>query len=416
MVPFKKHILDNGLRLIIHRDETTPMSVLNLLYDVGARDEDPDRTGFAHLFEHLMFEGSVHVPDFDVHLQLAGGENNAFTSNDITNYYMTLPAVNLETALWLESDRMLGLAFSEEKLRIQKNVVTEEYRQSYLNQPYGDTMLLLRPLVYQVHPYQWATIGKNIEQIQTAGLEEVRSFFYRHYRPDNAILSISGPHNEDKVLEMAKKWFGDIPRGVGSLRLLPQEPLQTEQRRLVVERQVPASQIYVVFHTCGRNEQAFYTTDLLNDLLAHGESSRLKERLVKQKRLLSDVNAYLSGSIDTGMFVVTGKLHEETSPEEAEQAVWQELLELASHPVSDHELQKVKNKVEASHEFSESNLLARTMNLAYYELLGDADLLNRQTDAYFSVQGSDIRDMAESMFKKERSTVLYYLKEGSGSG
>jgi zinc protease len=283
-----------------------------------------------------------------------------------------------------------------------------------MKQPYGDTMLLLRPLVYQVHPYQWATIGKNIQQIQTAGLDEVESFFYRHYRPDNAILSISGPHKEDEVLEMAKRWFGDIPRGKRYLRQIPQEPLQLEQRRLVVERQVPASQIYMVFHSCGRNEQAFYTTDLLNDLLAHGESSRLKERLVKQQRLLSDVNAYVSGSIDTGMFVVTGKLHEETSPEDAEQAIWQELEELTLCPVSESELQKVKNKVEASHEFSESNLLARTMNLAYYELLGDADLLNRQTDAYFSVQGSDIRDMAESMFKKERSTVLYYLKEESG--
>jgi len=409
MVSYKKYQLRNGLRLLVHRDPTTPMAVLNMLYDVGARDEEPSRTGFAHLFEHLMFEGSVNIPDFDVHLQLAGGESNAFTSNDITNYYMTLPAVNLETACWLESDRMLGLAFSEEKLRIQKNVVAEEYRQSYLNQPYGDTMLLLRPLCYQVHPYQWPTIGKNIDHIQTAGLDEVMGFFSRFYHPANAILSISGPLEESRVTDMAEKWFGELPAGEALQRRLPEEPGQTEERRLVVERDVPASQVYIVFHSCKRNDPAFFATDLLNDLLAHGESSRLKENLEKKKKIFSEINAYLSGSIDTGMFVISGTVSQGISPETAEKAVWQELEDLAGERVGDSELQKVKNKVEASHQFSESNLLARTMNLAYYELLGDADLMNRQIDGYFRVAAEDIRLLASEMFSKKRATVLYYL-------
>ena len=412
MVPFQTYRLDNGLRVVIHRDETTPMSVLNVLYDVGSRDEDPERTGFAHLFEHLMFEGSLNIPDFDQRLQLAGGENNAFTSNDITNYFMALPAINLETGLWLESDRMLGLAFSEEKLRIQKNVVTEEYRQVYMNQPYGDTMLLLRPVCYKRHPYQWATIGKSTEHIQNADLDEVRAFFTRFYHPANAIVSISSPMKEADVLGLVKRWFATIPPGEKAIRDLPVEPEQTERRQIHAERDVPASQIYMVFHTCGRNEPGFYATDLLNDVLAHGESSRLKERLVKKRKLFGDINAYLSGSMDTGMFVINGKLSHDVQVEEAEEAIWEELEELSQTTVGDYELQKVKNKVEASHLFSESNLMARTMNLAYYELMGDADLLNRQTELYFRVGAEEIKNIAAAMFRKKRATVMYYVKNG----
>ena len=412
MVPFQTYRLDNGLRLVIHRDETTPMSVLNVLYDVGSRDEDPDRTGLAHLFEHLMFEGSLHIPDFDQRLQLAGGENNAFTSNDITNFYMTLPAINLETGLWLESDRMLGLALSEEKLRIQKNVVTEEFRQVYLNQPYGDTMLLLRPVCYKVHPYQWATIGKNIEQIQAANLDEVEAFFNRFYHPANAILSISSPYKEDHVLDMVQKWFAAIPPGEVVGRDLPVEPIQTERRQIHAKRDVPASQLYMVFHTCGRLDPGFYATDLLNDLLANGESSRLKEKLVKKRKLFSDINAYMSGSMDTGIFVINGKLSQDVEVEKAEEAIWEELEELANNMVDDYELQKVKNKIEASHLFSESNLIARTMNLAYYELMGGAELLNKQTEFYFRVGAEEIKNLAAGMFRQEKSTVMYYVKNG----
>ena len=409
MVEFKKYILDNGLRVIVHKDTSTPMAVFNLLYDVGARDEAPERTGLAHLFEHLMFEGSVNIPAFDTPLELAGGESNAFTTNDMTSYHCTLPAVNLETAFWLESDRMLGLAFSDEKLRIQKNVVTEEYRQSYLNQPYGDTMMLLRTLAYKVHPYQWSTIGKHIDHVNNTTLDEVKAFFFRHYRPDNAILSVAGPVEPEDIFLLAEKWFGSIPPGSAITRSLPEEPAQTMQRRLVAKRDVPASQVFITFHTCTRASDDFFATDLLSDILANGDSSRLKERLVKGKKLFSEVNAYLSGSLDTGLFIVTGKPHPGVTVEEAEQALWAELDDLRYTEVPDLELQKVKNKMEASHTFSESNLMARAMNLAYYELLGSADLLNVQIENYSRQSASDLRLMALKLFNKDRSSVMHYL-------
>ncbi len=408
MVGYKKHVLDNGLRVIAHKDQSTPMVAFNLLYDVGSRDEDPDRTGLAHLFEHLMFEGSVNINAFDTSLELAGGESNAFTTNDITNYYMTLPAVNLETAFWLESDRMLGLAFSEEKLKIQKNVVTEEYRQAYLNQPYGDAMLLLRPLAYKVHPYQWATIGKNIDHIHLVSLEEVKAFFFKYYRPDNAILSVAGPVDPEEVFALAEKWFGAITAANVLPRSIPAEPVQTLQRCLVAERSVPATQIYIAFHTCGRVSDDFFATDLLSDILANGDSSRLKERLVKGKKLFSDVNAYLSGNVDAGLFIVTAKLHPEVSVEMAEAALWMELESLIHEDVSEMELQKVKNKIEAFNTFSETNLMARAINLAYHELLGDVDMINHQIDHYFRQTASDLKGMASKLFTKERSSVLYY--------
>jgi zinc protease len=409
MVEFKKHMLANGLRVIAHKDTSTPMAVFNLLYDVGARDEDPERTGLAHLFEHLMFEGSVNIPEFDARLELAGGESNAFTTNDITSYHVSLPAVNLETAFWLESDRMLGLSFSEEKLKIQKNVVIEEFRQSYLNQPYGDTMLLLRPLAYKIHPYQWATIGKNIDHIDKITLNDVKAFFFRHYIPDKAILSVAGPLEAEDVFNLAEKWFGSIPTSSYNPRSIPQEPVQTIQRRLEVKRNVPASQIFMVFHTCGRKSTEFFATDLLSDVLSNGDSSRLKERLVKGKKLFSEVNAYLSGSIDTGLFIVTGKLHTEVSVDTGEEALWKELEDLMNVEINDLELQKVKNKIEASQTFSESNLMARTMNLAYFELLGNAELLNEQVSFYSSQTASDLKNMASKLFIKDRSTVLHYL-------
>ncbi len=408
MVHFEKQMLGNGLRVIVHRDTSTPMAAVNVLYDVGARDEDPSRTGFAHLFEHLMFEGSVNIPDFDTQLQDAGGENNAFTTNDITNYYDTLPAQNLETAFWLESDRMLGLAFSEQKLEVQKNVVVEEFRQSYLNQPYGDVWMLLRPLTYQVHPYMWPTIGKDISHIREASLADVKHFFRKFYHPANAILSVSGNVDPDQVFRMAEKWFGDIPAGAFSERNLPEEPEQNIQRRLRVEREVPFDQIYLAFHTCKRSDSAFYATDLLSDVLSNGSSSRLVQRLVKEKRMLSEVNAYITGSIDKGLFVVSGKLHEETSMEVAEQAFFNELNLLINEPVGERELQKIKNKAEAAHIFSESNVMAKAMNLAYYELLGNADLLNQQPAFYFEQNAEHLQQTARSLFSPERASILEY--------
>ncbi len=408
MLEYEKHKLSNGLRVLVHRDETTPMAAVNMLYDVGARDEDPERTGFAHLFEHLMFEGSVNVSRFDYQLQHAGGENNAFTTNDITNYYNTLPARNLETAFWLESDRMLGLAFSEEKLITQKNVVTEEYRQSYLNQPYGDAWLLMRPLAYREHPYRWATIGKNIEHIQNASLLEVRKFFTTFYHPANAILSVAGHVDPQKVFVLAEKWFGGIFPGNGYLRQLPAEPSQNEERKMMVERDVPQHQIYMAFHVCGRSHPDFHATDLLSDILSNGESARLPARLVHYRKAFSEINAYVTGNLDPGLLVISGMPHNEVNEQEAEDMLWQQAQELVAEPVTKRELQKVKNRVEATHTFAQSHVLSKAMNLAYYELQGDADRYNRQMDAYLGVTADDLQRIANRTFKRGNASILHY--------
>jgi predicted Zn-dependent peptidase len=408
MVGFEKHILGNGLRVIVHRDTSTPLAAVNVLYKVGARDEDPEKTGFAHLFEHLMFEGSVNIPDFDTQLQFAGGENNAFTTNDITNYYITIPSQNIETAFWLESDRMLGLSFSEEKLAVQKNVVIEEFRQSYLNQPYGDIWMLLRPLAYTRHPYLWPTIGKDISHIKNATLNDVKEFFSSFYHPSNAILSVAGNVEPDAVFQLAEKWFGEISAGQPKMKHWKAEPLQTAQRRLKVEREVPFDQFFMAFHTCPRADNKFFSTDLLSDVLSNGSSSRLVQRLVKEKRLFSEVNAYITGSIDTGLFIVTGKLHEDTSMHMAEKSFWEQLKNLTEEKVGERELQKIKNKAEASHIYSESNVLAKAMNLAYYELLGDADLLNQQPGLYFAQSAEMLQQSASELFFPERASILEY--------
>ncbi len=408
MVNFEKHILSNGLKVLVHLDETTPMAAVNVLYDVGARDEHPERTGFAHLFEHFMFEGSVNIPLYDRPLQFAGGENNAFTTNDITNYYLSLPAQNLELAFWLESDRMLGLALSDEKLSIQKKVVTEEYRQSYLNQPYGDAWLLLQPLAYKVHPYRWSTIGASIDHIQNANLDEVKAFFNKFYHPENAILTVTGNVNPAEVFMLAEKWFGGIRPGEPNLRALPQEPPQQEERRMTVYRDVPQNQIYMAFHMCGRSHADFHAADLISDLLANGESARLNSKLVHDTKLFSDVNAYVTGQLDPGLLIVTGKTKHEVDLRDAEDALWAEVSLLMNESVGERELQKVKNKVEASHVFTESNMLAKAMNLAYYELMGDAGLLNRQVDAWFKVTAADIQRVAGEIFTQKNANVLYY--------
>ncbi|MFM9026621.1 MAG: M16 family metallopeptidase, partial [Bacteroidota bacterium] len=308
MIRFSRHVLSNGLPLIVHEDPSTPLATVNLLYKVGARDEDPKRTGFAHLFEHLMFGGSVNIPEYDSPLQLAGGDNNAFTNNDITNYYCTLPANNLETAFWLESDRMLSLAFSEKSLDVQRQVVVEEFKQRYLNQPYGDVWLLLRPLAYKVHPYQWATIGKEVSHIEEATLQDVRDFFFKYYTPDNAVLVVAGGVKEGSVVELAEKWFGGIQRNIASRPPYPAEPRQQEERRLTVKRDIPFDALYMAFHACSRLDDDFYATDLMTDILSRGKSSRLYNVLVKEKKLFSDVSAYLTGDFDKGLVVVEGKL------------------------------------------------------------------------------------------------------------
>ena len=409
MVDFDRFTLANGLRVLVHEDDTTPMAVLNILYDVGARDEEEGKTGFAHLFEHLMFGGSVNIPSYDEPLQRVGGENNAFTSNDITNYYITLPAVNLETAFWLESDRMLSLAFSEKSLETQRNVVCEEFKQRYLNQPYGDVWLKLRPLAYQHHPYRWATIGQDLQQIEEAKMEDVKAFFKKHYNPQNAIMVVGGNVKTADIKAMAEKWFGNIPAGEPYERDLPQEPLQREARKLTVKANVPLNAIYMAFKMPDRRSEAYQRFDLLSDVLSQGQSSRLYNTLLKEQQLFSDIHAYITSSMDDGLFVVEGKLVDGITMEAAEAAVWKELERIKQEPVTVDELTKVKNKSESIMVFAEMSLLDKAMNLAYYELLGDAGLLNTEIDRYLSVTAEQIQEAAQQTFVKEQCSTLYYL-------
>jgi len=411
MVKFNRFTLDNGLRVIVHEDNTTPMAVVNILYDVGSRDENPEQTGFAHLFEHLMFGGSVNIPSYDEPLQRVGGENNAFTSNDITNYYITLPSSNLETAFWLESDRMLSLAFSKKSLEVQRNVVIEEFKQRYLNQPYGDVWLRLRPLVYKKHPYRWDTIGKNIEHIENAKMEDVKAFFKKHYNPQNAIMVVGGDVKTEDVKQLAEKWFGPIPAGEKYHRKLPQEPEQHDERREVVTAKVPVNDVYIALQMPGRIEEEFYPVELISDILSRGNSSRLYRKLVKEKQLFSEVHAYVFGSLDKGMFVLEGKPLADVTVEAAEAALWNEVELLKTEDVSEEELTKVKNKTESTMIFSEMSLLDKAMNLAYYELMGDAASLNLETAKYLAVTAAQIKAEANKLFRKDNSSTLIYLAE-----
>ena len=409
MINFNRFTLGNGLRVLVHEDPTTPMAVLNILYDVGARDEEEGRTGFAHLFEHLMFGGSINIPSYDEPLQRVGGENNAFTSNDITNYYITLPAANIETAFWLESDRMLNLAFSEKSLETQRNVVCEEFKQRYLNQPYGDVWLKLRPLAYQKHPYRWATIGQDLAQIENAKMEDVKAFFKKHYNPQNAILVVGGNVKTEDVKILAEKWFGPIPAGEKYLRDLVSEPEQTTARSLTVKADVPLNAIYMAFKMPSRLDANYQVFDLLSDILSQGQSSRLFNSLLKEQKLFSEINAYITSSLDEGLFIVEGKLVEGVGMQQAETAIWEELHKVATAVVSNDELTKVKNKSESIMVFSEMNLLDKAMNLAYYELLGDAEGLNVEIDKYLSITAAQIQQVAQETFRKEKSSTLYYL-------
>ena len=408
MIDFNRFTLANGLKVLVHEDPTTPMAVLNILYDVGARDEEAGKTGFAHLFEHLMFGGSVNIPSYDEPLQRVGGENNAFTSNDITNYYITLPSENIETAFWLESDRMLNLAFSEKSLDTQRNVVMEEFKQRYLNQPYGDVWLKLRPLAYQTHPYQWATIGQDLAQIENAKMEDVKAFFKKHYNPQNAILVVGGNIKTEDVKRMAEKWFEPIPAGEIYTRNLPKELPQTEARALTVHANVPLNAIYIAFKMPARNDESYQVYDLLSDIMSQGQSSRLYNSLLKEQQLFSDINAYMSSSLDEGLFVVEGKLIAGVAMDTAERAIWVELEKMAATLVTEVELTKVKNKSESIMVFAEMSLLDKAMNLAYYELLGDAELLNTEIEKYLKSTAAQIQEVAKTIFVKEKSSTLYY--------
>ena len=411
-INFEKFVLDNGLTVIVHHDSSTLLACLNIMYDVGSRDEDPNRTGFAHLFEHLMFGGSINIPSYDSPLQTAGGSNNAFTSTDITNYYITLPVENLETAFWLESDRMLNLAFTDKSLEVQRNVVIEEFRQRYLNQPYGDAWLLMRPLAFNTHPYSWATIGKEEKHIEEATMADVRAFYAKHYRPKNAVMVVAGNVTTELVKELAEKWFSPIEKGEKPVRKLPQEPKQTEARRLVAERDVPLNAVYVSFHMCGKNHPDFFKWDLLSDLLAGGKSSRLQQRLVKEQRIFTSVNAFIMGENDPSLFTVAGHISQDKTIEEAEAAIWTELELFKSEIVPEIELEKVKNQVEANHEFSEMEILNRAIGLAYHELGGDANDINTEMEKYHQVTAADVQELAkENLVSTNSSTLIYKRKQ-----
>lgn len=408
MIKYEKFVLENGLKVIVHQDKSTPLACLNILYNVGSRDENSEQTGFAHLFEHLMFGGSINIPSYDEPLQMVGGENNAFTTNDITNYYLTLPSDNLETGFWLESDRMLSLAFSEKSLEVQRNVVIEEFKQRYLNQPYGDVWLLLRPMAFKVHPYQWDTIGKEISHIENAKMDDVKNFFKKFYCPNNAIMVVAGNVEVEEVKKLSEKWFAPIPKGPDNKRNLPQEPAQTEARSLSVDRDVPVDAIYKAYHMCSRNDKEYYSVDLISDILSRGNSSRLYNALIKEKKIFSDLNAYVMGEFDKGLFVISGKLSKGVSMEEADNAIDIELQKIKTDFVTLDELTKVKNKIEASHVFGEVEVLNKATNLAVAELLGDAEIVNQEVEKYLAVTVEQIKEQANSIFRKENCSTLYY--------
>jgi len=409
MIHYNRFVLNNGLRVLVHEDTSTPMAVLDVMYDVGARDENPNKTGFAHLFEHLMFGGSIHISDYDEPLQRAGGENNAYTTNDLTNYYCQLPAQNIETAFWLESDRMLSLAFNEKSLDVQRKVVCEEFKEHYINQPYGDVWHKMRELAYTVHPYRWMTIGKELSHIENAQLNDVKQFFFKHYRPVNAILVVAGNVKTEDIKRLADKWFGSIPMGEKYNRQLPQEPVQTAPRKLEVTADVPFDAFYKTWHMPSRLEKGYYATELITEVLGGGGSSRLYQALVKEKQLFSNIECYQFGTVDTGLLAIEGKLIKGVKPADAEEAIEEELSKIKQEAVSEAELQKVKNKTESAITFEDMSVMNRPNTLAFYELLGNADLMNEEMSKYEEITTGDILLFSKQIFDPNNSNTLYYF-------
>jgi zinc protease len=411
MISYKKFELSNGLRVIVHTDNTSPMVAVNILYDVGAKDEDEHRTGFAHLFEHLMFGGSINIEEYDEPLQSAGGENNAYTTNDLTNYYIQLPKKNLETALWLESDRMLSLAFSEKSLDVQRKVVCEEFKEHYLNKPYGDVWHHLRTLTYKVHPYKWMTIGKELSHIETAQLQDVKDFFNKHYNPSNAILCLAGDIDEAEAKTLCEKWFGGIPAGNKYNRELPTEPKQAEARTLTVNAKVPVSALYKAYHIPGRMQDGYHECDLITDILSGGKSSRLYQALVKEQQLCSSIGCYHLGTVEPGLIIIDAKIADGIDIKTADEAIDKVLQHFLKEGVADIELQKVKNKTESIIAFEDLSLTSRANNLAFYELLGDTELINTELDKYNAVTLDTLMQQAHKVFTAENSNTLFYLAE-----
>jgi predicted Zn-dependent peptidase len=411
MIQFNRFVLANGLRVLVHEDHSTPMAIVNVMYDVGSRDENPEKTGFAHLFEHLMFGGSINIPDYDEPLQRAGGENNAYTTNDLTNYYCQLPAENIETAFWLESDRMLSLAFSEKSLEVQRKVVCEEFKEHYINKPYGDIWHKMRELAYKVHPYRWMTIGKELSHVENVQMEDVKQFFFKHYTPCNAILVVAGKVKTDAVKSLAEKWFGDIPSGEKYNRNLPKEPKQENARLLEIKADVPLDAFIKTWHMGGRLDPEYYIADLISEILGGGASSRMYQSLVKEKQLFSNLDCYHYGTVENDLFTVDGKLVKGVKMQDAEKAVNEEIAKIKSELVTDLELQKVKNKTESVIAFEDMSVMNRANSLAFYELLGNADLMNSELDRYNEVTAEAILDYSKELFDEKNSNTIHYYSK-----
>jgi zinc protease len=420
MIDFQRYILSNGLRVILHEDNSTPLISVNLLYDVGSRDENPIRTGFAHLFEHLMFAGSKNAPDYDMPIQQAGGENNAFTNNDMTNFYATVPAENLETLLWLESDRMLALNINARSFNVQRKVVIEEFKETTLNEPYGDMWHHLSAMTYKQHPYRWPVIGLEPKHIEEATLTDVKDFYKKYYVPNNAILVIAGnfekcgsmEHPEtigtEGVRQKVEHWFSTIPRTELPPRQLIQEPVQNDERRIILEANVPLDALFMAFHAPARNDADYYAVDLLTDVLSNGSSSRFYRRLLKDRRSVSEIDCSQAGYLDPSLVIIDAKPTEGGSLEAIETEIWAELETLKNEPIAERELQKLKNKMESQQTFSDASAINKAMNLAFYELMGDAQLINTEIEHYKAVTVADIQRVAGQIFRKENSSVLYY--------
>ena len=408
MIDFERFTLENGLKVIVHHDKSTQLTALNLLYNVGARDEEENLTGFAHLFEHLMFGGTPVIPAFDVPVMMAGGENNAFTNNDITNYYLSLPSSNIETGIWLEADRMRELNFSEKNLLTQKSVVIEEFKQRYLNQPYGDLMFLIRDLAYKVHPYRWPTIGKDPKHIEDAKPDDVKEFFYSHYAPNNAILSFSGSTTAEEAFKLVKKWFDPLPARKLKDKSIPEEPEQTESRFLDVTRDVPANLLVKCWHMGGRAGKQFKEMDLITDILSGGESGRFENRLVRERRAFSEANIYVSGEMDPGLVLFQGRVTEGMKMEKAEEIFNNELDLFLTDGPTPTEMQKIINRFESTHLLGNINSGSIAMNLAMFELMGDAGNLNREPELYRQISSTDLISTAREVFTPDNcSTILY---------
>ena len=411
MIQFNRFVLANGLRVLVHEDHSTPMAVVNVMYDVGSRDEDPEKTGFAHLFEHLMFGGSINIPDYDEPLQRAGGENNAYTTNDLTNYYCQLPAENIETAFWLESDRMLSLAFSEKSLEVQRKVVCEEFKEHYINKPYGDIWHKMRALAYKVHPYRWMTIGKELSHVENVKIEDVKKFFFKHYCPSNAIIVVAGKVKTEEIKLLIEKWFGDIPSGEKYNRNLPQEPKQEKAGLLEIKADVPLDAFIKTWHMGGRLDKEYYIADLIGEILGGGASSRMYQSLVKEKQLFSNLDCYHYGTVENGLLTVEGKLVKGVKMADAEKAVTEEIEKIKTESISETELQKVKNKTESVIAFEDMSVMNRANSLAFYELLDDATLMNTELERYNAVTAADILHYSKELFDEKNSNTIHYYSK-----